>query len=223
MIDGAGDDGSDPAMADADWDEVYDRQAARGDLVPDVAEALDLTAGDAVIDLGSGPGYTAMSLADRVSPGPVYAVDRRIGALRFLVTRKAKATGTVHPVLSDVEALGLRPDEPTAVVLAFVLHHVDSPTVALIDVGRCLPAGSPLLVVEYDPGAPGDVGPPPDHRIGQATVVDWLGAAGFDVGWHRTWPEEKYAVLARRANAEECRESFKFRSPSPRGSRPARR
>lgn len=197
----AGDDDFDPAMADADWAEVYDRQAARGDLVPAVAEALDLAGGDAVIDLGCGPGHTAMRLAERVAPGPVYAVERRIDALRFLVTRHAGASGNVHPVVSDVGALGIRPPGPTPALLAFVLHHVDSPALALADVGRCLPAGSSLLVAEYDPEGPGEVGPPPDHRIGPAVVEGWLGDAGFDVGWRRDWPEEKYAVLARRTDA----------------------
>jgi protein-L-isoaspartate O-methyltransferase len=58
------------------WDEVYARQVKRGSLVNDWMEALRLNTGDSVLEIGSGPGYVSLALADRVGPtGMVYSVD----------------------------------------------------------------------------------------------------------------------------------------------------
>lgn len=186
-------------MDDADWDAVFQRQVARGDVVDDMGDLLGLAAGDSVVELGSGPGYTALRLAERVAPGPVYAVDRHPAALRYL-RRGAAGRGieNVHPVVSDAEALALRFDVPVHVLAAFVLHHVDAPAAVIAAAYEAVPAGSTLLAVEYHPDSPGEVGPPPDRRIAPTRVRTWLADAGFDAGEAVELPEEKYAAPARK-------------------------
>ena len=191
----------DREMHDADWAAVYERQAARGDLVPRLADLLSLAAGDHVLEVGSGPGYTAFRLAAHVSPGVVYALDRQPAALEFL-RRTAASDGIdgVHPVAGDAEALPVRFDEPTPAVAAFVLHHLGDPEAAIAQLHGALVDGSRLLVVEYHPDAAGEVGPPTEHRISPARVRTWLDRRGFDPGDPTDLPEEKYAVLARRTS-----------------------
>lgn len=192
------DDGFDERLHDADWAEVYRRQVERGGVVPEFAEALGLGSGDAVVEVGSGPGYTALRLSERVAPGPVYALDRSPGALRYLRREMAdQGVENVRPVVTDAEALALRFSQPVGVLAAFVLHHTDDPARVLAELGRALPAGSRVLVVEYHPDAPGEVGPPPEHRIAPAEIREWLAAGGFEVVRRRDHPEEKYSLLAR--------------------------
>jgi protein-L-isoaspartate O-methyltransferase len=50
------------------WDEVYARQVKRASLVNDWMEALRLKTGDRLLEVGSGPGYVSLVLADRVGP-----------------------------------------------------------------------------------------------------------------------------------------------------------
>jgi ubiquinone/menaquinone biosynthesis C-methylase UbiE len=183
-------------FADADWAEIYERQAARGGLVDRFVDLLGLSRGDDVLCLGSGPGYTALELADIVRPGTVVAIDRRPGALGYL---QSVAGGTpVCPVAGDATALPLCPGAPTAALAAFLLHHVADPGAVLASVGRALPLDSRLLVVEYHPDAPGEFGPGLERRLAPGDVRARLGEAGFTIERTVDLPEEKYAVRARR-------------------------
>lgn len=192
------DDGFDREMHSADWAEVYERQAARGDLVDEYAALLDLEAGDTVLELGSGPGHATARLAERVRPGRVVAVDRHLAALQFLHRETDADTDHVAAVVGDVTSLPVRFETPTPAVAAFVLHHVATPERAIGAIGSALPPGSPLLVVEYDPAGAGEFGPPVDHRLAAASVEAWLADADFDAERTLALPEEKYAILAQR-------------------------
>jgi protein-L-isoaspartate O-methyltransferase len=48
------------------WAEVYARQEKRAYLVDAWMDALRLKPGDRVLEVGAGPGYVSMALADRV-------------------------------------------------------------------------------------------------------------------------------------------------------------
>lgn len=180
------------------WQEVYDRQAARGDLIDRCDELLGLPSRDRVLELGCGPGYTTAQLVERVRPGVVFAVDRQPAALRFLRSDARVGIEHVRLIAGDLEALPLRFSEPIPTLMAFVLHHLDAPDLAIGELHRALPAPSPLLVVEYNPAVRGDVGPPLEARIRPAAVESWLTGAGFTVERTADLPEEKYAVLASR-------------------------
>lgn len=184
-------------MADADWAAVFERQTARGHLVPVFVDLLDLEPGDSVVEFGCGPGGTTARLATLLVPGRVVAIDRHRAALDHLRT-VVEPPEAVDPVVADIEALPLRCGEPTPAMVAFVLHHVDDPAGALTAIGASLPVGSPLLVAEYDPAEPGTVGPPRGRRLAPATVRGWLEGAGFHIETTTDLPEEAYAVRGRR-------------------------
>ena len=190
----------DRSMADVDWREVYERQAARDHLVPRLADLLGLEAGDRVLEVGCGPGRTTAGLAARVAPGRVVALDRHRAALAFLVGAVEAAPDAVDPVVGDVGTQPLRFDEPVPALAAFVLHHLDDPPRAVDALASALPVGSRLLVAEYDPDAPGDVGPPLAWRPAPGDVLAWLEAAGFAVEAPVDLPDEAYAVVARRGD-----------------------
>ncbi len=188
----------DRAMRDVDWAEVYDRQAARGDLTDTIVELLDIGAGDDVLELGCGPGYTVIRLARRDTAGTVYALDRRRGALRHLRSRAGTVLDRIEPIVGDVATLPVAPSHPVPTLAAFVLHHVERPERAVASIGEAVPPGTSLLVIEYDPDAAGEFGPPTDHRLSMADCTGWLDDAGFTIEVTVDLPEEKYGVLARR-------------------------
>lgn len=191
------DDGFDREMADAHWAEVYQRQIERGALIDDITRILGIDAADTVLEVGSGPGYTALRLADHASK--VIAIDRHPAALRYC-RQQATQLGVhnVDGVTTDAEALGVQFEGSVIVLLAFVLHHAESPPTVIAEIQSAISTGSPLLAVEYHPTAPGEVGPPTDHRIDPDTISTWLHDAGFAVESQHTLPEEKYAIRARR-------------------------
>lgn len=193
-----GDDAFDRDMSDADWEGVYERQAARGELTTRFCELLGVQSGDSILELGCGPGYTTAQLAAEVAPGSVYALDRQEAALRYLRDNVAQHESRIHPLCGDVAAVPLCFTDPIPALVTFVLHHVERPGAALDAVASVLPPGSPFLVAEYHPEATGDVGPPLDHRLAPERVRDWLSESGFDLGETTSLPEEKYAIVARR-------------------------
>jgi ubiquinone/menaquinone biosynthesis C-methylase UbiE len=196
----SGGDTFDRELDDVDWTELYERQAARsGGLTGRFCDLLGLEAGDHVLELGSGPGYTSAKLAANVSPGTVYAVDRHPGALRHLRETVTQETACVRAVCGDVTGLPVRFTEPTPAVAAFVLHHLAAPGAAIDAIRSALPPDSPVLVAEYRPEAAGEFGPPLDHRLASARVREWLRDAGFVLTESVSLPEEKYALVSRRS------------------------
>ena len=81
------------------WAEVYARQEKRAHLVDAWMNALCLKPGDRVLEVGAGPGYVSMILAERVGrEGVVYAVDKSADALACLERRQnVKSLPTATP------------------------------------------------------------------------------------------------------------------------------
>lgn len=188
-------DGFDRAMESADWDEVYARQQARANIIPDIVDALALQSDDILLEIGSGPGYTAMCLSEQTPVDSVVAVDRHPAALRYLRQKASRAGVTnIQPVTADAHDLPVRLTNPVKVLLAFVLHHDARPASVLSSLAARLPPGSSLLIIEYHPDAAGDVGPPVNHRIAPSDLREWLANSGLREREWYDYPEEKYGV-----------------------------
>lgn len=186
----------DKEMHDADWAEIYEHQAASGDLVACMCDLLELEAGDHVLEIGSGPGYTSARLAERVAPGVVYALDRQSAALRYLLEAAPETTAHVRPLVGDAATLPVCLSQPTPTLASRILHHVPAPEIAIEEVAAAVPRTSPFLVVEYYPDA--DEGPPEDHRIAPGRMREWLSQTGFTLDEGLDVSEATYALLARR-------------------------
>jgi SAM-dependent methyltransferase len=118
----------------------------------DVMRALDLGDGKVVVDLGSGVGYFALKLADRVGGrGHVLAVDVRRFPLLFLRARALRRG------LHNLEAVQGEPDDPhlpaggvDAVLVANTFHELEHQEIVLGRAKDALRPSGRLVVV--DPG-----------------------------------------------------------------------
>jgi ubiquinone/menaquinone biosynthesis C-methylase UbiE len=185
-------------MHGADWDKVFARQAKRADLVPDWFDAIDLKAGERVLEVGAGPGFVTLMLAERVGDaGLVYAVDPSADALENLARRQAeRGFSNIRRITADAATLAedLRAD---AALVTMVLHHVDDPAAMLKNVARLTRRGGRLLVAEFDPDGPCEFGAPRSARIAAVEVKRWMAAAGFVVGEERQQTAEQYMIVGR--------------------------
>lgn len=142
-------------------------------------DRLGVRPGDAVADLGAGPGFFTMPLAERVGPsGRVYAVDVSPEMVRIL--RERGLPPQVHAEVSEENRFPI-PDAVVAVaLLGFVLHEISDPTPFLADVRRILAPGGRLVVLEWVPRVE-DQGPPLHERLSVEASTRLLADSGFDV------------------------------------------
>jgi ubiquinone/menaquinone biosynthesis C-methylase UbiE len=185
-------------MHQADWAEVWEHQVGRADLWPGWLERAGIGPGARVLDVGCGPGFTSLLIGEHVQPGGrVWALDRAAAALDYLRARQAERGDTsVEPLLGAATAIPLPDASVDCAVVAHMLHHTDDPAAILREVGRVLTADGRALIVEYDPAASDDVGPPRSERLAATTVADWLPAAGLTASFPEPAEEGRYLLLA---------------------------
>jgi ubiquinone/menaquinone biosynthesis C-methylase UbiE len=188
-------------MSHLTWDEVYARQANRAHLVGEWLDALGLKPGDHVLEIGAGPGYMSLILAERVgSAGAVYAVDRSAGALSYLQRlQKERGIRHIRRIAADAATLEAADLRPNSALITMVLHHADDPAGLLRNVARLLPARALAVIGEFDPEGPGEHGPPRAHRLGPEKVKAWCRDAGFSVLDDRHQTPEHYMLLVQRS------------------------
>jgi len=114
-------------------------------------ERAGLCAGQHVLDLGCGPGFTTLELACVVGPtGRVLAADQ---SARFLATlrRECERLGLrqVQARLGPVEELALEPASLDAAYARWLFCWLPDPLVVLQRVARALKPGGVLLLQEY--------------------------------------------------------------------------
>ena len=121
------------------------------------AQALDLWAtagfgaGQSLLDLGCGPGYTTLDLAEQVGPdGHVLGVDLSPG---FVATLQAEAARRQRPWVearrADLLSLDLPPASLDGAYGRWVLCWLEDPRPALEALARWLRPGAALALQEY--------------------------------------------------------------------------
>lgn len=180
------------------WDEVYRRQVLRADLVPAWMDAAGLGPGSRVLEVGAGPGYVSLVLAERVgADGMVYAVDRSAEALACLEQRQRdRGIAQIRPLLADAAALDGGDIRADSALVTMVLHHADDPIGIFRSLHRLLPAGAAIVVAEFHPDGPCEHGPPRAARLTPGQVEEWCREAGFHVRTCRRQSPEHYMVTA---------------------------
>lgn len=126
-----------------------------------VLEAIGVTPGMRVADVGAGDGYFTLRLADAVGAGgDVIASDIDANALHVLEERRnAAGVRNVH-IVHGTEDDPLLPDSSIDLVLIVnTIHLVDNPPVFLANVRRSLKPGGTVVFVQWsaekmDPEAP---------------------------------------------------------------------
>lgn len=182
------------------WDEVFARQRLRAGLVEGWMDALHLQPGAHVLDIGAGPGYVSLVLADRVGPdGLVYAVDRSADALAYLARlQHERRVSQIKRIVADATTLDPGALRSDSALVAMVLHHANDPRGILHNVARLLPKGAPAVIGEFHPEGPCEAGPPRAERISPEQVRAWCAAAGFAILAYRRQTQEHFMYTLQR-------------------------
>jgi len=166
----------DPSMRD----HLLEPKRARYLPAKEILTKFPLKAGGAAVDIGSGPGYWTIPMAELLGPlGRVYAVDLSEEMLEALRTRLEKYPKLDVQVLrSSEDRLPLPARSVDFAFLACVLHELDGPG-TLREAARVLRPGGALGVVEWKKIHQLE-GPPYRHRLSPAKAVAFLKQGGFE-------------------------------------------
>jgi SAM-dependent methyltransferase len=138
---------------DDDGARTIDRTYASADLVGQRArtlELLDPRPGERVLDIGSGPGYLAAALAERVGrTGAVCAVDPS-PAMNTIAEQRTAALPQVTVDVGDALALPHPDGGFDAAVCTQVYEYVADMPAALAELRRVLRPGGRVLVLDTD-------------------------------------------------------------------------
>ena len=175
-------------------------ERARLQPVEPLLRLLDPKPGKRYADIGCGPGYFTLPVAERVRPGgKVYALDISPEMLA-MCRERARERGLDSLILTlrnDEHTLPLEDASVDGAWLANVFHELEAPLELLREVRRILRPGGRLIVIDWKP-VETDFGPPREHRVPAEEVRNSLAAAGFsDQTTHELYPYH-YVIEARR-------------------------
>ena len=177
------------------WSEVWARQEKRASLAQDYWDLARGRPGFRVADVGCGPGYFALRFAAMTGPtGHVHAVDVSEDALEFL---RSKLDPFHHSHVTtealDVERMPLPDLHFDAIFCTDVLHHAHDMRAALRNLRD---SDARLVVAEFDPDGPRELGPPLEDRIAPKALDVALRETGWKTGPIRMLEHEHYAIVA---------------------------
>jgi ubiquinone/menaquinone biosynthesis C-methylase UbiE len=187
-------------MSHTTWDKVFERQSHRVALLEEWLRDLEIGPGTRVLDVGAGPGYFSLILAERVGPaGVVYAVDRSAEALHYLERlQQERGITNIQRIVADIATMPAGAIHPQAALITMVLHHADDPPGMITGAARQLSTKARAIVAEFHPEGPGEYGPPLSERIPPEQVRPWCEDAGFDVLTYRRQTPEHYMWIVQK-------------------------
>jgi SAM-dependent methyltransferase len=139
-----------------------------------VMDALAITSGKSVADIGAGSGWFTVRAAQRVGDrGTVYAVDINPAAIQYIRDRAQKDhIENVKAILSKPDDPLLPPDSVDAVLLLKTYHEIAEPITLLRNLRPALRPGARVGIIDRD-------GNGEDHGIHKGIVLHEADEAGY--------------------------------------------
>ncbi len=145
-------------------------------------ERAGIRAGQTVLDIGCGPGYTSLDLAGLVGPqGRVVAIDVSGRFIEHLKQRqRANGDTTIDARVGDVQQLDLDEESVDAAYQRWVVCFVKDPEAVIRGVARALRPGAAFAIQDYVNYEGVLVGPRSDafQRFMRVVAETWNGQGG---------------------------------------------
>jgi ubiquinone/menaquinone biosynthesis C-methylase UbiE len=149
----------------------------------DVIERLHVKEGSVVVDFGSGVGYFALKLSDRIGrSGEVIAVDLRRFSLLFLHIRAfLQGKHNIRIIVGDPDDPRLAAQTADAVLISNAYHELTDPHSILKHLLLALRAGGRLVVLDQRPIGKDDEAQNKEHHASPEVVENELLQEGFSI------------------------------------------
>lgn len=144
--------------------------------IEQVMDALAITSGKNVADIGAGSGWFTVRAAKRVADkGTVYAVDINPDAIKYIDERIAKdGVYNVKTVLSKPDDPGLPARSIDAVLLLKTYHEVANPEALMRNLRPALRPDARVGIIDRN-------GDGADHGVQKSVVVQEMSQAGYEL------------------------------------------
>jgi SAM-dependent methyltransferase len=158
----------------------FDDPARDAWQMPDrVIEALALTPGQKVADIGAGTGYFSVRLARAAAKPAVFAVDLEPAMVQHLTHRAmSEHLPNVRAVLASATSPNL-PEPVDVVLIVDTYHHIGSRAAYFQALKGRLTAGGRVAIIDFRKGAAGGDGPPEHFRFTPDQITAEMAAAGY--------------------------------------------
>jgi cyclopropane fatty-acyl-phospholipid synthase-like methyltransferase len=146
-------------------------------LPNEVIAKLDLKSGDVLADIGAGTGYFALRIAAAYPQVRVIAADSEPEMVAYLQYQAAeRKLANLEPIVIDPAGPEL-PAKASVALTVNTYHHIDNRVEYLKRLGANMAPGARIGVIDFNMESP--EGPPPDHRVPTAQVIDEFNQAGY--------------------------------------------
>jgi ubiquinone/menaquinone biosynthesis C-methylase UbiE len=179
------------------WAKSFDDPARDAWQMPSrVIEALALSPGASVADIGAGTGYFSVRLAKAIPAGTVYAVDVEPSMLDH-IRKRALGDGLKNVV--TLQASGMSPNLPKPVDLVIVVdtyHHLPNRPTYFRELQKSLAPGGRVVIIDFRKDSP--EGPPPEFRFEGDQITAEMKQAGYRLdAKHDFLPRQHFLVFRR--------------------------
>ena len=162
---------------------------------PQMLGRVGIHPGQRVLDLGCGPGFWTLPIAEVVgSQGKVWALDVSYELLDLLAKRKPPAQ--VQLLLGELPTINLPNDSVDLVWGAFVIHEVEPLDKLIQEIRRVLVRQGKVAILDWRPDAESENGPPRSHRIASRKLINLLQITGFEAARLVWLNKEAYLIEA---------------------------
>ena len=146
--------------------------------------AIGVGPGMRVADVGCGPGFFVLPMAEIVGPeGRIYAVDdspEMLGALAAGREERGVAE-RVETREADAAATGLPAEAVDVAFCAFVYHEVADRDALLVELARITRSGGQVVMLDWRKGVATEHGPEDHIRLTREEMVAPMQAAGLAI------------------------------------------
>lgn len=161
-----------------------------------VIEALTLTPGMAVADVGSGSGYFTRRLVEAVTAGgKVYAIDVEPEMLAYVKASldRARTPYSVEFILAAPDSPKLPTESVDLLFVCNVAHHLENRTTYFANVLSALKPGGRVAIIDFYPDErSGTLGFPKRHLVSRDALVAEMATAGYRLLREHTFLPRQY-------------------------------
>lgn len=146
----------------------------------EVIKNLTLKPGDVIADIGAGTGYFTRRFALAVAPqGKALGLDIEASMVEHMKQEARRLNLTNYePRLVKLDDPGLEPQSVDVVFLSNTYHHISNRVEYFGKLSKSLKPDGRIVIVDFY-RKPQPVGPPPQQKVSEDTIIKELRQAGY--------------------------------------------